>query len=145
MRSQQSAVGRVSEKPGAATVKDRIFQAEKMLRSMEGETFLVEGKHDVRALRALGVRARLVQANGPPQAIAERIPARKVFLLLDFDREGLRKQRFFKTFLEEQGFSVDAVFARKLRRALGFARVEEIERKYADLKQKGELHGKNVR
>ncbi|HLD62680.1 MAG TPA: toprim domain-containing protein [Candidatus Norongarragalinales archaeon] len=130
----------------------KLKALEKLFSSSEGMVLLVEGKHDIAALRAVGVDSRFVTTNGTSGRIAEKLgeacgrmrPSR-VFLMLDFDREGLRKQTFFKAFLEEQGFSVDALFARKLRSLLGFTHVEEIERKYADLKKKGELHGKNVR
>ena len=122
---------------------------------MHDAIVLVEGKHDVKALEACGVRARFVLAIGKPESIAKRLEGffesqaktkpKRVLLMLDFDKEGARKQGFFKAFLEEQGFSADAVFARKLRALLGFTLVEEIESKFTDLKEKGEKHGKNVR
>ncbi len=127
-------------------MKNRLAETEKLVRSLEGKTLLVEGKHDIAALEAIGAVASFVTTNGTTQSIARKLDGvRKVFLMLDFDREGLRKQGFFKSFLEEQGFSVEMGKARKLRSLLGFTHVEEIERKYADLKRKGELHGKNVR
>jgi len=145
-KSTKRGMGRVKQNQGDK-MKNRLAETEKLLHSLDGKVLLVEGKHDVAALKALGVKAHFVSANGTPLSIAKRLEetGKKVFLMLDFDKEGLRKQSFFKAFLEEQGFSVDGVLARKLRGALGFTSVEEIERKYADLKEKGELHGKNVR
>ncbi len=98
--------------------KSKLETLEKMFSSAGSKVLLVEGKHDVEALRAVGVDARFETANGTPERIAARLAQtgeRRVFLLLDFDTEGLRKQRFFKAFLEEQGFSVETGFARKLR------------------------------
>lgn len=127
-------------------LKTRLAAAEKAIRSLEGKTLLVEGKHDVSALKAVGTDAVFVTTNGSTSSIVKRLEGSKtVFLMLDFDKEGLRKQGFFKAFLEEQGFSVNTLLARKLRAILGFTHVEEIERKYADLKKKGEFDGKNVR
>ena len=127
----------------------RLQACEKLFRKIEGRTALVEGKHDVQSLEAVGVKAAFVEANGKTEKIVERLektsPERRVILLLDFDAEGLRKQGFFKTLLEEKGFAVDALYARKLRALLGFTHVEEIESKYLKLKEKGEMHGKNVR
>ena len=122
---------------------------------MRGCVVLVEGKHDVKALKECGVQADFAQANGKPESIARRLEGffesraetkpKRVLLMLDFDSEGRRKQGFFKAFLEEQGFSADVVFARKLRALLGFTLVEEIGRKFFEIKEKGEEHGKNVR
>jgi len=127
----------------------RLQSLEKIIKKLEGKAVLVEGKHDVQSLEAIGVAAKFVTANGKTAKIIERLeaisPEKAVVLLLDFDREGLRKQKFFKTALEEQGFSADTLFAQKLRSLLGFAQFEEIESKYLKLKEKGEMNGKNVR
>ncbi|MFH1056365.1 MAG: toprim domain-containing protein [Candidatus Micrarchaeota archaeon] len=134
--------------------RTRLKTVEKLVESMGTKIVLVEGKHDVRALKAIGAEASFVMAVGKAESVAERLEkafgnngkgVKRVFLLLDFDAEGLRKQKFFKVFLEEHGFATDSVFARKLRSLLGFTLVEEIESKYFMLKEKGELHGKNVR
>ncbi|MBS3070190.1 hypothetical protein J4220_01650 [Candidatus Micrarchaeota archaeon] len=144
----EKAKGDAPKRVAGKMHKGKLETLEKMFSSAESKVLLVEGKHDIAALRAVGVDARFVTANDTPERIAARLARTgesRVFLLLDFDREGLRKQQFFKAFLEEQGFSVETGFARKMRSLLGFTHAEEVERKYAVLKKKGELNGKNVR
>ncbi len=123
---------------------------------MQNQVLLVEGKHDISALRAIGVQAVFVTAQGTAESVLTRLhkpfsgksagkSVKRVFLLLDFDTEGLRKQSFYKSILEENGFTADLSSARKLRSLLGFTCVEESERKFIEIMEKGELNGKNVR
>jgi 5S rRNA maturation endonuclease (ribonuclease M5) len=129
--------------------KTRLEALGKLLGVLGGSVILVEGKRDVNALKELGVKASFVTANGTSESIVKRVSGllsgkEKVFLLFDFDEEGKRKESFFKTLLEEQGIRTDSVFARKLRGVLRFNNVEESASRFWSLKQKGELHGKNV-
>lgn len=135
-------------------MKERLKAIGRLLKRMQDQVLLVEGKHDASALRAIGVQAVFVTANGTAESVLKRLHAafgksakrvKRVFLLLDFDTEGLRKQSFYKGVLEENGFTADLSSARKLRSLLGFTCVEESERKFIEIMEKGELNGKNVR
>ncbi|HLC38098.1 MAG TPA: toprim domain-containing protein [Candidatus Norongarragalinales archaeon] len=130
--------------------KTRLEELAKLVRVLENRVVLVEGKRDVKALEEIGVKARFVTANGSSESLLKRVsevlasPQEKVFLLMDFDAEGKRKESFFKTLFEENGISTDSVFARKLRGVLRFNNVEESGSRFLQLKEKGELNGKNV-
>ena len=140
----------------SALNSSRLKALDKVLQKLQGKTVLVEGKHDIRALQEIGVQAHFVTTSAKPSKVLEKIQSLSkgeegkksesgAILLLDFDREGLRKQKFFKILLEEEGVRANTVFARRLRSLLGFTLIEEIDRKYWDFMQKGEFYGKNVR
>jgi 2,5-diamino-6-(ribosylamino)-4(3H)-pyrimidinone 5'-phosphate reductase len=76
--------------------------------SAKGTPIIVEGKKDVEALKALGIKGRIIAAKTGGKTLldviseAEECGVREVILLLDFDRRGREltrrlKQRFEKT------------------------------------------------
>lgn len=120
---------------------EKMVFLEKISKNLSGRVILVEGKKDKQALELL-LDAKIFLAVGKPEKILEKLPGNKVVLLFDFDEEGKRKTKFFKVFLEENGFSVDSKISLSLRSALGFLFVEDAYKKYLELK--GELDGKDV-
>jgi 5S rRNA maturation endonuclease (ribonuclease M5) len=83
---------------------------------------VVEGEHDRRALRALGLGGRiiLVHGGGPLSALASRLArgGAKVVVLTDWDTEGGHLARKLKEFLEAEAVGLDLEYRRKFARLL---------------------------
>ncbi|MFH1246929.1 MAG: hypothetical protein V1644_00980 [Candidatus Micrarchaeota archaeon] len=73
------------------------MKAKKLIDKLNQGVFLlvVEGKRDVAALRNIGITANIVQANGTPEFIVNKITKEfsglKPVLLFDFDQAGQEK------------------------------------------------------
>ncbi|MCK4858918.1 MAG: toprim domain-containing protein [candidate division Zixibacteria bacterium] len=114
------------------------------LRSLEEKVVVVEGKHDVDALHALGVRPRLVEAVGKTEQVVRRVlelsrgEPKSVVLLFDYDGEGERKNEEFECLFNCEGFGsvLDRLPRKRLKAFLGLRTIEEIVAKYDEYKVK---------
>jgi 5S rRNA maturation endonuclease (ribonuclease M5) len=83
---------------------------------------VVEGEHDRRALRALGLTGRivLVHGGGPLSALAGRLATggAKVVVLTDWDSEGGHLAHRLKEFLEAEAVGLDLDYRRRFGRLL---------------------------
>lgn len=93
--------------------------------SAKGTPILVEGKKDVEALRLLEVEGPIVSIKTGGKSFVEavleieRTKAKKVILLLDFDRRGKEATMHFKQDLERAKIKTNAEFWRGLSGLLG--------------------------
>lgn len=87
-----------------------------------GSVVLVEGEHDRRSLRALGLRATVVtvHAGRPLAGVARALSGRHgtVIVLTDWDRTGGTLARSLKALLEVEGRRADVEWRRRLARAV---------------------------
>jgi 5S rRNA maturation endonuclease (ribonuclease M5) len=93
--------------------------------SANGKPIIVEGKKDVESLRTLGVNGRIltVKTEGKSflEAIAEieKLDAREVILLLDFDRRGREGTKRLKQDLERLKIKPNSKYWHALLNLLG--------------------------
>ena len=100
--------------------------------SAKGTPIIVEGKKDVDTLRALNVQGPVISAKTGGKALldvlfeVENTGARKVILLLDFDRRGKELMAKMKQHFEKTGMKFDSIFWRELSSLAG-TEVKDIE------------------
>jgi 5S rRNA maturation endonuclease (ribonuclease M5) len=93
--------------------------------SAKGTPIVVEGKKDVEALRALGIKGAVVTAKTGGKSLlevvseVERIDAREAILLLDFDRRGKEGTKQLQQNLEHAEIAPNLKFWRELKALLG--------------------------
>lgn len=91
---------------------------------------LVEGLHDERALREIGVSAPIVKANQRADLVAQRAMEvadnREAVLLFDFDHEGERKMRECQSELRSLGVKCDSQSRVHLQWLTGIKHIEEL-------------------
>ncbi|MEM2225674.1 MAG: hypothetical protein QXU87_10410 [Candidatus Caldarchaeum sp.] len=94
--------------------------------SEEGAAVLVEGVRDERVLRMIGFKGRVILASRLRGEV-ERMP-KKVILLLDFDREGLKNMKRLAKTLSSAGVKVDDSYHKRLRilKRYGITTVESL-------------------
>ncbi len=91
---------------------------------------LVEGEHDVSALRELGFTGEIIKINNGLslpvfcQYVAER--TRRVIILVDFDRKGISIEEKISTTLESLGCSVSDTMWRYIRKNYKIKSVEDL-------------------
>ncbi len=107
--------------------------------SVNGALVVVEGKRDVKALRAVGFAGRVVMLchnSSLNRLLEEAEKYRKTILLLDLDREGRSLTKKAATLLEEKKNTIDLYFRRKLSSTTR-GRVKQIEElsRYAEYLQ----------
>jgi len=86
-----------------------------MLCSDDETCFIVEGANDERSLRKMGVKARIVRVSGPKSLSdkLERIPCKKIVVLVDFDEAGKKVEKLIR--IATQGRTkVDFTLRRRL-------------------------------
>ena len=100
----------------------RSREANRILEKLRGGSAIVEGKHDVRVLEKLGVRAFTYDSvvNG------NVMPKEPIFLLMDLDKNGEYKKEKVAMVIEEKGLSSDTGSGLRLLRMLNSTCVEEI-------------------
>jgi 5S rRNA maturation endonuclease (ribonuclease M5) len=82
----------------------------------KGTLIIVEGKKDIEALKALSIDANVIAAKTGGKSLldviseVEKTDARKVILLLDFDRRGKELTRTLITHLEKTGIRLNLRF-----------------------------------
>jgi len=100
--------------------------------SLAGTLIIVEGKKDVEALRALGVKGRIISAKtggkGCLDVISEveNTNRKEVILLLDFDRRGKELTINLKEHLKPIGIKLNLTFWKKLSGLVG-TEVKDVE------------------
>jgi len=93
--------------------------------STNGTPIIVEGKKDLEALRALGVKGTVLEAKTGGKSFLdlisqiERTKATEVILLLDFDRRGKQGTRTLRQHLEHTAKKPNVTFWRELSALLG--------------------------
>lgn len=93
--------------------------------SAKGKPIIVEGKKDAQALRELGVNGRIltVKTGGKSfieaTAEIEKLGAREVILLLDFDRRGKEGNERLQQNLERAKIKANTRFWRELQALVG--------------------------
>jgi len=102
-------------------------------RLTQAHLVVVEGERDEQALRALGVKCEILRASGVKRvelvnAISKR--RKRVVLLLDHDREGLKIKNALLPLLESEGVKVEYELGDLLFKVLGgrVKCVEEVKR-----------------
>ncbi len=89
-----------------------------ILKGDEGIPIMVEGKKDLLALRALGIKGKILCVKNSRENFVDfldRIRAKEVILLVDFDEGGLSLARDVTRYLEGQGVKINPVFWRGIR------------------------------
>jgi len=113
---------------------------EKILRVLEslaeesakGTPIIVEGKKDIEALRALAVEGKVISAKTGGKCFLdvvsemEKMGAREVILLLDFDRRGRELTKNLKQHLEKTGTKLNLTFWSELSSLVG-KEVKDVE------------------
>lgn len=107
--------------------EEKIAELVEQLReeSAKGTPIVVEGKKDVEALRSLEVEGPIISIKTGGKSFVEaileieRTKAKKVILLLDFDRRGIEATMHFKQNLERAKIKPDVEFWRGLSGLLG--------------------------
>jgi len=113
---------------------------EKILRVLEclaeesakGTPIIVEGKNDIEALRALGVEGTIISAKTGGKTIldviseVEKLIAKEVIMLLDFDRRGKEWTKRLKQNLEKAKTKINLTFWNRLSELVG-TEVKDVE------------------
>jgi 2,5-diamino-6-(ribosylamino)-4(3H)-pyrimidinone 5'-phosphate reductase len=93
---------------------------------------IVEGKNDVKALRALAVEGKIIEAKTSGKSMldviseVEECGSREVILLLDFDRRGREWTKRLKQYLETMRIRPNIFFWEKLLNIVG-REVKDVE------------------
>jgi len=93
--------------------------------SAKGTPIIVEGKKDIKALRALAVEGKVISAKTGGKCFldvvseVEKMGAREVILLLDFDRRGRELTKNLKQHLEKTGIKLNLTFWSELSSLVG--------------------------
>jgi len=112
---------------------------ERVLRKLDGEVVIVEGKRDAMALRRIGVKGRLLEASGRVEGICLRIGADSAIVLTDNDEAGDELAGMLVGEMEGCGVTPDLQARRDLKYVLGFRTVEEIPRKLEEFRERQRL------
>jgi 5S rRNA maturation endonuclease (ribonuclease M5) len=102
----------------------KIFEAV-AAESARGTPIIVEGKKDVEALHALGVKGTVVTVKTGGKSFLdvvselEKMAAREAILFLDFDRRGREGTKRLKQYLEQAKIKPNSKFWRALWALLG--------------------------
>ena len=100
--------------------------------SAKGTPIIVEGKNDIKTLRALAVKGKIISAKTGGKSFldviseVEKSGAREVILLLDFDRRGKELTKRLKQDLEKAKIKPNLTFWIKLSGLVG-KEVKDIE------------------
>ncbi|RLG19973.1 hypothetical protein DRN67_01180, partial [Candidatus Micrarchaeota archaeon] len=109
---------------------------ERALRELDQSVVIVEGKKDLRALREIGVKGKVVLASGRMEGICSRVDAGRATILTDKDGAGDELAEMLVGELEGCGVEPDLQLRRNLKYVLGFRTVEEIPRKLEEFRKK---------
>lgn len=121
---------------------EKLELLQKVIRKANESIILVEGKRDEEALREIGVKGKIIQANASSERISSNLSGKKVELLFDYDEEGRRKTREFTEALLNANAFPSTECWKKLRIALGLLHVEDASRKKSKLSERALLEEK---
>lgn len=117
---------------------------EKLLGRLDGCTILVEGKHDIKALRDEGITAPIIAFARKPSEVAVKAVATakggRIVLLYDNDVEGRRKEAEMRALLEGDA-GIDVALRKRFYRLFGCKCVEHLPAAIRRLRQMGEKNG----
>ncbi|VVC03311.1 Uncharacterised protein [Candidatus Burarchaeum australiense] len=139
-----------SPEQGRLERKEKLLA--RLLEKLDESVVIVEGKKDVRALRNIGVKGRLVEASGRVKGICSRLrgsggregdaasgpgtDVESAVILTDNDEAGRELAEMLASELEGCGVKPDLQTRRDLRYVLGFMCVEEVPRKLEEFREK---------
>jgi 5S rRNA maturation endonuclease (ribonuclease M5) len=86
-----------------------------------GIPIIVEGRHDRRALKRLGIRGEVVTVKNSGKVLADlldEVLGSSAVILVDFDDEGVTLEKTIKEHLEERGVKVDSLLWRQIGKLL---------------------------
>jgi len=114
--------------------EEKILQAFEWLaqESAKGIPIIVEGKKDVKTLRALAVQGKIIEAKTKGKSVldviseVEECGTQEVILLLDFDRRGREWTNRLKQYLEKMEIKPNIFFWKKLLGIVG-REVKDVE------------------
>lgn len=112
----------------------------KILREFQGKTAVVEGRKDVKALKALGIK-EVVPLNGRP--LIRLIPllnGKEIVILTDFDKEGRRIAAELRKLLQAHRIMLNTRLRKEVMN-LKFGRIEDMIA-LAPLMEAGEIKTK---
>jgi 5S rRNA maturation endonuclease (ribonuclease M5) len=95
---------------------------------------LVEGEKDKKALERLGIRNIVLIQPVSLAKVAGEVGS-DVILLTDYDRRGELMAQRLAELLHNEGVRVDVSYRRELRQLTGIRQVEEITKKYEDMRE----------
>jgi 5S rRNA maturation endonuclease (ribonuclease M5) len=102
--------------------EEKILQVLERLaeESAKGTLIIVEGKNDIKSLRALGIEGKIISAKTGGKSILdvvseiEKCTAKEVVMLLDFDRRGKEWTKRLKQNLEKAKIKINLKFWSRL-------------------------------
>ena len=114
--------------------EERIQQILERLaeENLSGTPIIVEGKKDVKTLKALGIKGKIISAKTCGKSFldliseVEETSVKEVILLLDFDRRGRELTAYLKSHLEKTGIKTNISFWLKLS-SLASREVKDVE------------------
>ena len=114
--------------------EEKILQVLECLaeESAKGTPIIVEGKNDIEALRVLGIEGKIISAKTGGKSIldviseVEKLTAKEVIMLLDFDRRGKEWTKRLKQNLEKAKTKINLTFWSRLLELVG-TEVKDIE------------------
>jgi 2,5-diamino-6-(ribosylamino)-4(3H)-pyrimidinone 5'-phosphate reductase len=114
--------------------EEKILQVLECLaeESVKGTPIIVEGKNDIKALRALGVEGKIMSAKTGGKSIldvvseVEKSTTKEVIMLLDFDRRGKEWTKRLKQNLENAKIKINITFWSRLLKLIG-TEVKDVE------------------
>ncbi len=114
--------------------EEKILQVLECLaeESAKGIPIIVEGKNDIEALRVLGIEGTIISAKTGGKSIldviseVEKLAAKEVIMLLDFDRRGKEWTKRLKQNLEKAKTKINLTFWSRLLELVG-TEVKDIE------------------
>jgi 5S rRNA maturation endonuclease (ribonuclease M5) len=114
---------------------------EKLLDVFKDVTIIVEGKNDKKALTSIGLK-NVVEISGKPiERVVDSLEKnQKHVVLTDFDREGEKKNKIIRGFLEKNKLSFNPRLRRTFKNSFGIMEIEELN-KLSKLKE-DVYHGK---
>lgn len=125
---------------------DDFEKLEKTLEELRQDSRLklVEGIKDKRSLENFGIK-NIRTIRGPLSAVAENLP-REAILLTDYDKRGKTTLKRMQELCENEGIRADTDYWKKLRQTARLTKIEELEKKYEELRKEheGVNNGKNL-
>ncbi len=124
----------------------RKRKVEQILELLKGGTVIVEGRHDIRVLSMLGIRAipyeRIVNMKEAPD------PNETVYIMVDSDKGGDQKsEKIMDALLTiDKRYTINSDVSQKLLKMLNLTSVEQLTRPIEEIREneKGRYYGKNL-
>lgn len=106
--------------------KAKLKLLERIRKELSGTIILVEGVHDVHALKRIGIDAKIIAIGGRRLSFdSEEFNGKEVVILTDFDRRGIELKNKVIDAVRCRAGKINTR-TRALFRALGIKKIEEI-------------------